>query len=226
MSFSQWTFSLETTPSLTASLSSSSPLQGSSSVVITVVDNQGRWAFGYTPGLVKDCVFLRALIRCDGDGGPFGGNDYDPIGVFAQSQGAFSWNCNAYSMTIANGLATFGAASKTVLHKGALGSAITDNTGVSNASMTLPANHVCSAIGLKCEHDSTSGNMFLTAYYDPGPISIPVASSYTFPNLAAQCTYLDTSSPYTSGVTFGVFGSNRSGTSVTQTFDLIVMSTD
>jgi hypothetical protein len=219
MAFSQWTFSIETSPSLTASLTSTTPLEESSSVIITAVDDVSKWAFGYTPGLVKDCVYVKALFKTVS-----GGNTWNSLGIFAQSQGAFSTAANAYSMTIHNGL--FGAAGPIVLHKGTLSAALQDNTGVSNATITIPASNVCVAMGLKCEHDTTSGNMFLTALFDPGPISIPVGSTYAFPGLASQCTYLDTASPYVTGVTFGIFGRNAAGATLTQKFDLIVVNTD
>jgi hypothetical protein len=199
MSLAQFTFASEFAGG--AAITTSSPIQGLAS--LDIVQNQvpaatiGKWILGYTAGLTKDCVDLKVLFQERLPGG------WQALGLFVQLQGAIALASSAYTACIPTG--TAGGTGNLVLNKTTISNAITDTGGLANTAVTRPTTTVTVAMGLRVERNPTSGNVLVSVSFDPGPISTPVASGYTFPGLVNQLTYVDVSSPYTTG-TFGIIG--------------------
>ena len=206
-----------------ATLSGSSPIQGGASLLIQMsVNNVSRWALAYTAGLTKECVEARVLLRQS----VVGAGNFRNIGIFAQMQGGAAVLNNAYYVGLHND--SFGAVGVITINKGSVDSSITNNSGQANAVAQLPNEDDVVALGIRCEMDSVSGNVLVTALYDPGPITIPVSAGYDFPGLIQMVSYLDAVSPYTTG-TFGLAGQIALGDAFgaySQTFDVLVVDTD
>jgi hypothetical protein len=224
MALSDFTF-LQSTSGATPTLTSSSPIQGSSSLLVQIsINDSPSWILAYTAGLTKECVEARVLLRQNQSNV---GAAFNNIGVFAQMQGAIALGSSAYYVGMH--FDTFSAPAGTLtISKGPVNSSLTGGGVKANAFVQFPAKNGVVAIGLRCELDATSGNVLLTALYDPGPISIPVLSTYDFPGLAPVASYLDATSPYTTG-TFGLAGQLPGGSVIDpfrQTFDVLVVDTD
>lgn len=216
-------FTLEDSPGaevVAVSLNGTSPISGTYSADATMsVGGIDFFGFYYTAGLNKNCVQVNALFQ---QRGPGASTSFSSLGVMAQLQLPFAWGGSGYFACLHNG--TYGLAGKAVIVKDDIGTAINNATGVANADVTLPAENVTYAIGLRCEENPTTGHVLLTMLVDLGPISTPVNGlTYNFPGLVPVASYLDITSPYATG-TFGVFG--RAQTSHHDLFDVLVVDTD
>lgn len=199
-----------------ATLSGTSPIEGVQSGLIQMVPNaSNQWILYYTAGCTAECVDVKVLLRQNT-------SRWQSMGICAKAQSA-GVGMSAYYAVLHD--ASFSTTGRLTINKGNLNGACTDTSGLAFADVPIPAATGVVALGLRCERDAASGNMYMTASYDPGPITIPVLSSYDFPGLTSQCTYLDAVSPYVTGVTLGLVGA-ISGPTVNMDFDVFVVDTD
>ncbi len=205
-----------------STITGSSPIQGAGSYdVVISLNSTVTWALCYTAGLTKDCVELKVLFQAR-NSAP--GPDFGIGGIFAQMQGGPGISTSAYEVMFTGG--TPGGASTLILNKATPLSSAGSGSGVASVAITLPALSGTGALGLRCEYNAGGNNVLLTASYDQGPITTPVSMSYDFPGLVPVLTYLDASSPYTTG-TFGLFGRCSGGFGTQQQiFDVLSVDTD
>lgn len=220
MALADFTFQT-TNSSAAAAISGTSPLNGIGSADITVnANDSGDWVLGYTAGLDKNCVDIKAIFQQRNTQASF-----YTMGLFLQLQGAINVASSAYTCCLVSVSGGPGGSGRVVLRKGALTTAATDPTGNANYVVTTPALNVTFALGLRCEYVASTGDVYVTISYDPGPITTPVADDYAFPGLVVVNNFLDTSSPYTTG-TFGAFGNISTGAPTQQLFDVMKIDTD
>lgn len=202
MSIAQWTVSNETGAS--ESLSTSSPLEGSSSLYwdSSTMSGNGAMLRGLTSGADITTGKIRSLFKI----ATFGGAAAKHLGLFGMMQSSIAYGSNAYSAYL-NSSATGDPFATTVyLGKGSLGSA-TVLSGPTALGFTVNAGTLF-ALELKWQLDSDSGQVVLT-------VSAGVSSDFS--DLSSVIVYTDASTPYSSGVSAGPFWWVADGSGATMT---------
>lgn len=222
MAFADFTFTkFGGSNTAAATLSSVSPIQGIASLDIVGGASPEYWIFAYTAGLVKPCQELKVLYR------QTGGSNFQPISICTQLQdaaGAITLSTVGYWASMSDN--PFGIAGHLHLSKNTMANGVQGLGAVATGVATYPTIGTVCALGLRVEYDATSGNVYMSLLYDPGPISFPVAADYDFSNMTIIANYLDAVSPYVTGVTFGIAGRPTIISGTEQFFDVLVVDTD
>lgn len=185
MSLSQWTVS-HSSGSATHSLSASSPLEGTSSLVISSSGAATRTIAGLTSGAAVTTGKIRTLFNIsDATSNGFG--------VFGMMQSSIAHGSSAYWAALNFTSTTLvrlkkGVADDLAASIGDLATATHGFSGGYQAATTY-------ALQLQWQRDSDSGFVLLT-------VSIGVATDFS--DLAVKITHTDNSSPYSSGLSAGV----------------------
>ena len=205
MAFADYTFTRSSTHA-TCTNSTLYVIEGAKSVRVSNADNAtDDFLFRLTSNTSAICTEIFCVATSKESAGSTSG--YASFGLWSHMQGSVNFAANAYWCVLHAD--TYGAAAaRLVLNKVEYGTAMTDNVGLAHADVQAPARGEFYVIGLRVEHDTVSGNNFLTAFYEVGVTGITSAYQFTSPALA---TYLDNSSPYATSLGVGIGGNCTGG---------------
>lgn len=221
MSFASWTF-VKDAGNATAAWESIDPIEGTHSYSVNDSTNSTTvFGIGLAAGTSSPCGRVRCMNKQTGTSG------ISSWGTFANIQTALNVTNSAYIA------AYFPSSNKLVISKQSITLATGDTTGLANNTYSGPAQALGDvyALQLNWQQVAATGNIVLIgSMYGP----ITDADSWDDPDsanwdlLTPVASYTDSSSPYSTGITSGMWGQNNGATVGTtrRYYDLAAIYTD